>query len=214
MNILIYGSKGWIGQQFVKILSDSGINFIEANTRVDNIDNLKVEIEAVQPTHIISFIGRTHGKIDKKVFSTIDYLEQPGKLRENIRDNLFSPISLAIICMKNNIHLTYLGTGCIFKFDKDHPFGEEINGFDENSLPNFFGSSYSTVKGFTDRLMHFFYDNVLNLRIRMPITGKQHPRNFITKITNYEYICSIKNFLSAPFIWMTKNSQKSPMPMA
>ena len=197
MNILIYGSKGWIGQQFVKLLSDLKINFIQGNARIDNFTDLTFEIETVQPTHIISFIGRTHGKIDDEIISTIDYLEKSGKLEENIRDNLFSPISLAILCMKKNIHLSYFGTGCIFTYDKDEdPFGEEINGFDENSLPNFFGSSYSIVKGFTDRLMHFFNENVLNIRIRMPITGEQHPRNFITKITNYEYICSTPNSMS------------------
>ena len=182
MKLLIYGSKGWIGQQFVKLLYDLKVNFIQGNARIDNIADLTLEIEAVKPSHIISFIGRTHGKIGDKIFSTIDYLEQSGKLQENIRDNLFCPISLALLCMKNNIHLTYLGTGCIFKFDKDeHPFGQEMNGFDENSLPNFFGSSYSIVKGFTDRLMHFFDNTVLNIRIRMPITKEQHPRNFITK---------------------------------
>ena len=197
MKLLIYGSKGWIGQQFVKLLSDSEISFIEGTKKVDNIPDLTLEIETIKPTHIVSFIGRTHGKIGNKIFSTIDYLEQSGKLEENIRDNLFCPLSLALLCMKNNIHLTYLGTGCIFKFDEnEHPFGQEKNGFDENSLPNFFGSSYSIVKGFTDRLMHFFDNTVLNIRIRMPITEEQHPRNFITKITNYEYICSIPNSMS------------------
>ena len=28
----------------------------------------------------------------------------------------------------------------------------------------------------------------------MPITSENNPRNFITKITNYEKICSIKKF--------------------
>jgi len=73
------------------------------------------------------------------------------------------------LCNKYNIHFTYLGTGCIFKYDDEHPFGLEENGFTEESMPNFFGSSYSTLKGFTDRLMKFFKDSVLNLRIRMPI---------------------------------------------
>ena len=70
------------------------------------------------------------------------------------------------------------------------------NGFDENAVPNFFGSSYSTVKGFTDRLLHNYSDNVLNLRIRMPITGEKNVRNFITKIVNYEKICSIPNSMT------------------
>jgi 3,5-epimerase/4-reductase len=101
-----------------------------------------------------------------------------------------------MVCKLQNIHYTYLGTGCIFKFDEDHPFGLEENGFHEKSLPNFFGSSYSVVKGFTDQLMHLYEDNVLNLRIRMPITGEKNSRNFITKIVNYEKVCSVPNSMT------------------
>jgi len=39
-------------------------------------------------------------------------------------------------------------------------------------------------------------NNVLNLRIRMPITNKDNPRNFITKITTYNKICSIPNSMT------------------
>ena len=63
--------------------------------------------------------------------------------------------------------------------------------------PNFFGSSYSIMKGTTDNLMKLLYNNTcLNLRIRMPITDVNNPRNFITKITTYEKICSIKNSMT------------------
>ena len=44
--------------------------------------------------------------------------------------------------------------------------------------------------------MHLFEDSVLNVRIRMPITDEVHPRNFITKITNYKKICSIPNSMT------------------
>jgi hypothetical protein len=144
----------------------------------------------------MSFIGRTHGIHEGKKYTTIDYLEQKGKIVDNVRDNLFSPMVLALLCSKHNIHFTYLGTGCIFKYDDEHPYGNDSTGFTEESLPNFFGSSYSVVKGYTDELMHFFDDSVLNLRIRMPITDKLEPRNFITKITTYEYICSIPNAMT------------------
>lgn len=205
MNILIYGSKGWIGNQFKKILEEKNINYIEGKSRVDNEIELLQEIVKINPSHIISFIGRTHGKIGDKEYSTIDYLEEKGKILENVRDNLFSPLILADICKKRDIHFTYLGTGCIFTFDETHPYEEEINGFTEESMPNFFGSGYSTVKGFTDRLMKLYSGTALTLRIRMPITGEKNPRNFITKITNYKNICSIKNSMTVlpellPFI--------------
>jgi dTDP-4-dehydrorhamnose reductase len=154
------------------------------------------EINDIEPSHVISFIGRTHGKIGDKTYTTIDYLEQKGKLTENVRDNLFSPMVLAVICSKYNIHFSYLGTGCIFEFDEKHPFGLEINGFNESSLPNFFGSSYSIVKGFTDQLMHLVESNTLNVRIRMPITDEFNKRNFITKISTYSKVCSVPNSMT------------------
>ena len=196
MKILIYGSRGWIGSQFKEILENQNINYIEGKSRVDNEIELLQEIVKINPTHIISFIGRTHGKIGDKEYSTIDYLEEKGKIFENVRDNLFSPLILADICKKQDIHFTYLGTGCIFTFDETHPYEQEVNGFKEESKPNFFGSGYSILKGFTDRLMKIYADSTLTLRIRMPITGEKNPRNFITKITNYKNICSIKNSMT------------------
>lgn len=196
MRILVYGSQGWIGNQFIEILKSNQITFISGKSRVDNDLTLLNEITTIKPTHVVSFIGRTHGKIGDTLYTTIDYLEQKDKLVENIRDNLYGPLLLSNICKINDIHFTYLGTGCIFKFDEDHPFEKEIQGFTESSLPNFFGSSYSVVKGYTDRLLKGYENIVLNLRIRMPITGNQHPRNFITKIATYDKVCSIANSMT------------------
>jgi nucleoside-diphosphate-sugar epimerase len=197
MRILIFGHKGWIGQQVIELLNKQNIHQIfYSSCRADNQEDLEKEILEKKPTHIMSFIGRTHGKIKDKEYTTIDYLEEKGKIYENVRDNLFSPILLAFISQKYNIHFTYLGTGCIFEYDNNHPFGMEENGFTEESKPNFFGSSYSVVKGFTDQLMKLLEKNTLNLRIRMPITGETNSRNFITKITKYQKVCSIPNSMT------------------
>ena len=190
MNILIYG-KGWIGNMITQYLKDNDYTFTEGTARVDDTVNLEKEIDAVKPTHIICLIGRTHGTIDGKVYPTIDYLEQKGKLYENVRDNLFCQVSLALICQKRNIHMNCIGTGCVFDYDETHDFE---NGFTEESLPNFFDSSYSIVKGFTDRLLHML--PVCQMRIRMPISSKPDSRNFITKIVNYEKICSMTNSMT------------------
>uniref|UniRef100_A0A6C0I1X4 NAD(P)-binding domain-containing protein n=1 Tax=viral metagenome TaxID=1070528 RepID=A0A6C0I1X4_9ZZZZ len=210
MKILIYGHAGWIGSQFVELLqkekekyTNDAIDFVLGNSRVDDTPELCKELDEVAPSHVISFIGRTHGTIGTTKYTTIDYLEQPGKLVENVKDNLFSPISLALACKERNIHYTYLGTGCIFSYknmeaiinpnlDQNHL----DKGFNEDDIPNFFGSGYSIVKGFTDRLMHQLSGNVLNLRIRMPIVASECPRNFITKIVNYSKVCSVPNSMS------------------
>lgn len=203
MNILIYGGNGWIGGQFCEYLMLNGINHIISNTRVNTLQDVMNDLNNnLETTHVISFIGRTHGKVDGKIYSTIDYLEQAGKIKENIRDNLFVPLIIAEACKKYSkknrfVHYTYMGTGCIFTYDKKHEYEKEENGFNESDVPNFFGSGYSVVKGSTDQLMNILNnESCLNLRIRMPITGIDNPRNFITKITHYENICSIKNSMT------------------
>ena len=204
MNILIYGGKGWIGSQFCEYLkSIAGVKYIVSNTRINVIEDVLIDLtNNPKTTHVISFIGRTHGKINGKTYSTIDYLEQPGKIKDNVRDNLFVPLIIAEACkiyIRHNrfVHYTYLGTGCIFTYDKEHPYEKEENGFKEDDAPNFFGSGYSVVKGTTDQLMGILNkNNCLNLRIRMPITHIDNPRNFITKITHYEKICTIKNSMT------------------
>jgi len=203
MNILIYGGKGWIGSQFCDFLSQHSISFVVSNTRVNMLQDVLNDLNDNQEiSHVISFIGRTHGKINGKLYSTIDYLEQPGKIKDNVRDNLFVPLIIAEACKiysKENriVHYTYMGTGCIFTYDKEHGYEKEENGFKEDDSPNFFGSGYSVVKGTTDQLMNILnHKQCLNLRIRMPITGIDNPRNFITKITHYEKICSIKNSMT------------------
>ena len=192
MRCLIYGANGWIGKHVCRLLEKRKISWTAGTARCDDIAGVRTELvgDGRNYTHVICLIGRTHGP----GYSTIDYLEQPGKLVENVRDNLFSPVMLALLCREYGIHLTYMGTGCIF----DGMLGAGDAGFSEGDKPNFFGSSYSIVKGFTDQIMGYLGDgSVLNVRIRMPITDEYGAsRNFITKITRYAKICSMDNSMT------------------
>ena len=192
MKLLIYGSRGWIGSYITDYINQNTRNeIIIGNARVDNESNVKAELDNWKPSHVLCMVGRTYGP----GCNSIDYLEESGKLIENLRDNLWAPISLAILCKERGIHMTYLGTGCIFSTPEDSISNVS---YDEDALPDFFGSSYSVVKGFTDRFMHsdLIKNTVLNVRIRMPISDEIHPRNFITKIVNYEKICSVPNSMT------------------
>ena len=67
----MYGGKGWIGSQFIATLNKTNLTYHLGISRVDNVASLLAEIKDIQPTHIVSFIGRTHGKIGGKYYSTI-----------------------------------------------------------------------------------------------------------------------------------------------
>jgi len=189
MKLLIYGHKGFIGQVFVDILKEKNEDFVLGSSRCDNKESFEKELKEVNPDRVISLAGRVRGK----GLPSADYLEQPEKLTENIRDNLFGPVLMAIICSRMGIHFTYLGTGCIFDHEK---IDDDTKGFHEDEKPNFYGSNYSIVKGFTDLLMHEFENNVLNVRIRLPIVNFTHPLNLITKLTKYNNICSNDNSIT------------------
>lgn len=183
MKLLFFGHRGWLASVFLPFLEKAGHEVVCYEGRVDDTHALPALLDAHAPDRVVCFVGRTHGP----GIPTIDYLEEPGKLRENVRDNLYAPVSLAILCKERGIHMTYLGSGCIFD--------GAPTPYKETDVPDFTGSSYSTVKGFTDRLMWMF-DNVLNVRIRMPVTDDLHPRNFIVKIATYAKVCSMPNSIS------------------
>lgn len=192
MKVLLYGHKGWICGMFVKIWESiyPQDELIRGECRLtfENVDSIQQEISKVD--RVVCMIGRTYGKgEDGKLINNIDYLED--HLQENLNDNLAMPLLLALLCKNQGVHLSYLGTGCIFSrntWENDYSYTEE-------DRPDYFGSSYSVVKGATDNLIKQFPD-VLNWRIRMPITNDRHPRNFISKILGYKKICNFPNSMT------------------
>uniref|UniRef100_A0A914XDX2 dTDP-D-glucose 4,6-dehydratase n=1 Tax=Plectus sambesii TaxID=2011161 RepID=A0A914XDX2_9BILA len=191
--ILIYGGKGWIGSQFAKLCDDRAVAYVLGATRPgdDRDEVVEQEIVRVAPSHVVSFLGRTHGP----GCNTIEYLEGgPDKLKENAQDNLYAPWLLATLCRKLGVHMTYVGTGCLFSYDKDHPIGGR--GYTEDDEPNYFGNSYSVVKGYTDRVMHHFDDSVLNARIRLPVNFELDTRNLVAKVISYKQIFDMPNSIT------------------
>lgn len=187
MHWLIFGSKGWIGQTIVKLLQGANQTITASDLHFSSFKDLQSLILAVQPDRIVCCVGRTYGP----GFTTIDYLEQPGKLTENLESNLMLPVWIA---QASIIPVLYFGTGCIYEYDEAHPM-DSSKTFTEEDEPNFTGSSYSTVKRITDKIMGNF-PHVINARIRMPISDDYHSRDFVSKLLSYNKITSIPNSMS------------------
>lgn len=199
MYILFLGNKGWIGSQFASYLESKEITLITLEgIRYENyqilFDTIKLVSEEYGIDKVVCMIGRTSGQAPTKRdtdSSTIDFLEFPENHYSNLRDNFIAPTTIATICNQLNLHLTYLGTGCIYKYpDVNSPLI-----YTEDDEPNFTGSQYSRIKGLTDKYMRN-QPNVLNVRIRMPITNKDEPKNFISKIIKYNNISSCDNSMT------------------
>jgi UDP-glucose 4,6-dehydratase len=188
MKWLIFGAKGWIGQEICGILGRcKDQEILQTDIHPTSYKEVRDEIDSLCPDRIVCCVGRTYGGS----FKTIDYLEQKDKLFENLQSNLLIPVWIAQSTTKP---ILYFGTGCIFEYDETHTEENKV-GFTEKDTPNFLGSSYSIVKGVTDQILGN-YPNVINARIRMPISSNWHPRDFVTKIMSYKKITSISNSMT------------------
>lgn len=182
--ILIFGRTGWIGGKLGDLCKKEGQPFTYANSRLENRESVAKELDSLKPKYVMNAAGVT-GR------PNVDWCED--NKQQVIRANVIGCLNLADLCYQRKIHLTNFATGCIFKYDDDHPMGGKT--FSEEDDANFTGSFYSFSKGLVEKLIRF-YPNVLTLRVRMPISDDLHPRNFITKITKYARVVNIPNSMS------------------
>lgn len=183
---LVFGGKnGWIGGQLITLLQEQGHTALAAQSRLENRSDVEKEITLTQPDCIINAAGVT-GR------PNVDWCE--SNKQETIKANVVGALTLFDIAHSHNIHVINFGTGCIYEYDDAHPMYSGV-GFTEDEIPNFQGSFYSYTKTILDQLV-INYPNVLNLRLRMPISDDLHHRSFITKITKYERVVNIPNSMS------------------
>ena len=139
---LVWGASGWIGSMLMSELSCHGVRAIGAASRLENIDAVTAELDAVSPTRVILAAGLT-GR------PNVDWCES-HKL-DVVRINVTCTLSLFDACNSRNIHVTYIGTGCIYEYDDSHPIGGLK--FTEDDAPNFTGSFYSKTRGMVNEIL-------------------------------------------------------------
>ncbi|PIO65900.1 hypothetical protein TELCIR_12406, partial [Teladorsagia circumcincta] len=71
----------------------------------------------------------------------------------------------------------------------------EYNFFKEENTGSYDGTSYSAVKGFTDRLLRHF-DNTLQCRIRLPVNYEADNRNLVAKLMTFKKVLDIPNSIT------------------
>ncbi|KAF4345746.1 dTDP-glucose 4 6-dehydratase [Fusarium beomiforme] len=178
---LIWGGRGWIAGLLKELLQHQGKQVFTTTVRMEDWENVVKELEAIKPTHVLNAAGCT-GR------PNVDWCEDNKP--QTVRSNVIGTLTIADECYKRGIHCTVFATGCIYQYDDKHPVGGP--GFKETDPPNFHGSFYSMTKAHVEPVLAS-YDNVLILRLRMPVSDDLHPRNFVTKISKYEYVVDIPN---------------------
>lgn len=190
MRFLLFGSSGWIGSMVkIELEKNPDNEVICGKSRLENYNDLFLEINNCLPQRVINCAGIT-GR------PNVDWCES-NKLK-TFEINVVGIANLAKCCEKLDIHITNLASGCIYEYDDKHL--EKLDSFEvlpffEEDEPNFTKSTYSISKILAEKILST-YNNILTLRLRMPITSDLCPRNFITKILNYEKVVNVQNSMS------------------
>ena len=183
---LIYGKTGWIGGMLGRLLRENKEVYFYGSARLHDRRAIEDDIARCRPTHILNAAGIT-GR------PNVDWCETHK--REVVQTNVLGTINVIDVAHAHGIHVTNFATGCIYAYDDEHPLGSG-RGFTEDDAPNFRGSYYSNTKAMVEELIKE-YDNVLQLRLRMPIDDDlQNPRNFIHKIANYAKVVNVPNSMT------------------
>lgn len=151
-------------------------------------------LDAHKPDVVINCIGKT-GR------PNVDWCESHKE--ETAAANIAIPILLAEECAKRSIYMIQIGSGCIF-------FGESPNkepvkkydiiigeppmkdsGWKEDDFAN--PKSYYSKTKYACDLALGTMNNVATLRIRMPISDQNNPRNLLNKLKGYSHIIDIPN---------------------
>lgn len=182
---------------------------IECN--LQSIDNVLFK-HKYTPDVLINCIGKTGSP-------NIDWCENNKLITHET--NTILPMLLAEYCSRTSIKLIHIGSGCIYYGQSPNMFyGRDINekpisvdlGWKETDFANP-ASFYSKTKYACDMFLESMYDAAV-LRIRMPISNKNHPRNLINKLKSYDKVIDIPN--SVTFMddlvncvdWVIKNNIK------
>lgn len=107
--------------------------------------------------------------------------------------NTLIPILLAEQCEERNIHLITIGSGCCYYESSPHTDHLWRETDDANAK-----SYYSKTKYATDLILGDL-KHCTTLRIRMPVSEKNSPRNLINKLKSYQQIIDIPNSMTFTF---------------
>ncbi len=174
--ILLLGSTGFIGSHLKPALIEKDYEVFDPRIEVRNINDIRKVSDEINPDVIINATGIT-GK------PNVDWCEnQPA---ETFGVNVAGSLNIATVAKETGAYMIQICSGCIYN-------GHPKEGYTEEDEPNYYGSLYSRSRVYSEKILKEF-NNVLQLRVRIPLLGKPHRKNLIDKLIMYPKMINIMN---------------------
>lgn len=175
MKTLILGSNGYIAN---RLKTDIIADF--STRKIFSIKDAQEVIDEYYPDVIINCIGYTGTNVED---CDIDS-------DKTMMCNTIVPLILAEACLRNNVKLVHISSGCIYRFD--YAIDPAIV---ETQVPDFLSLYYSRTKIYSERALEaLLYENpFLIIRFRLPLDNISHPKNLLNKLVKYRRVIDVPN---------------------
>jgi dTDP-4-dehydrorhamnose reductase len=188
--IILFGSSGYIGKEFVRQLNKLKIPMIcWSNTKETTFNSLESWYKNVA-NNSIEYIINAAGVTGKP---NVDACETNKE--ETFYGNVIWPQILTDWCILRNIPLLHISSGCIYQGRKENGMG-----FNETDTPNFTFSQnncsfYSGTKALAEKVVSQWEKHYI-CRLRIPFEEYNNSRNYLTKLLTYEKLLIAENSIS------------------
>lgn len=189
MKVLLFGSKGYIGSEFVNQLNKIGevILVTEPSRKPNGIHYSFFELLSIVMKHLPDAIINCAAYIGKT-----SVVECEKNKDQTILSNFTFPKMLGEICQDNGIILGHMSSGCLFN-------GYTTEGFREDDNIHL---SFNKQCSFYTGTKVMAEESLINVkkkyiwRIRLPFDNQNNPRNYLSKVMKFDKLLAAENSLS------------------
>ena len=182
--ILLLGKSGYIGGAFVRELERRG----ERHTGLSrpDVENGFVLAKVIRSYHNVKLIINCAGYVGKPNVDACEHHKADA-----ITGNVLLPKMVSDICNDLDIRFMHVSSGCIYNgHDKVFTEEDESNfSFVQNNC-----SFYSGTKALAETLIN--KENSYICRLRIPFDRFDSPRNYLSKLLNYDKLLNMENSIS------------------
>lgn len=171
-SVVVFGA-GYLGTRIAAHLEGATL----VTTDITDRSAVRAVLESARPAAVVNAAG-------KSGHPNVDWCERNRTATHAA--NVVGPLILAEECERGGVHMVHLGSGCVFYGPSPTPGGWRE---DDHANPS---ATYTRSKYAAD-LALLEQRHVAIARLRMPIDGRPHPRNLITKLAGFAQVVDVEN---------------------